>query len=496
LNVVRRTETQLTLIERSDAPELREVRLRSVALEPDLQPREKIDGDLVATYVELLLTGTDLPPVVAFAEADGLKFYLADGWHRYYAHRQIKRETIAAVVHPGGFDAALHHSLSANATHGKPRDPLTYKRAYDIAVRRGLVEPYDLKGVKELLGCRPSIAADLTREAREIHDEAQRSIALMLLARGLTQEQVAQRLGVPRRTISDWLGDSTENGETAKEATNAGPVIPQVELDRIAQEIAAEAEAKAEAKLKAQQDKRLKEIRGELEEEFKRRREELEVRHKEEIDRLRRDVEERLVAQRREDELALAELEAKLGEARRTLDEAQTDPQRAKADAERLRLEQELSEAKRALESGSADLEKERAALEQRRQEIEEEARRRAAEEAKAKEAEAKAKEAEAKAAAAKPSPAEARRLAEATCSFVLASDGHLYGPKARDESVEFLRRVTPLLYAKIDWNFGRMAAATPEAAAESELEQLIKIHALVGRYVAALEDRFGPIGG
>jgi hypothetical protein len=61
----------------------------------------------------------------------------------------------------------------------------------------------------------------------------------MLLARGLTQEQVAKRLDVPRPTLSHWLAHFNDDSEMSKEATNAGPVIAQVELDRIAREIAA-----------------------------------------------------------------------------------------------------------------------------------------------------------------------------------------------------------------------------------------------------------------
>lgn len=57
------------------------------------------------------------------------------------------------------------------------------------------------------------------------------SIALALRARGLTQQQIARQLGVPRRTVADWLG---QFGTAAEMATPAEPLLDQAALDEAA----------------------------------------------------------------------------------------------------------------------------------------------------------------------------------------------------------------------------------------------------------------------
>ena len=88
-----------------------------------------------------------------------------------------------------------------------------------------------------MLDCRPSWVGELTREAREIHNEARHSLALMLAARGLTQKQIAARLGAKRETVRNWLGHFTASGETAASEDDSEDVRPSRELDRIAEEI-------------------------------------------------------------------------------------------------------------------------------------------------------------------------------------------------------------------------------------------------------------------
>jgi hypothetical protein len=72
----------------------------------------------------------------------GADLLLADGFHRYHAHRALEATGIAAEVIDGSRQDALRFSLAANAKHGKQRNSRDLARAYDIACTTGwLIRP-------------------------------------------------------------------------------------------------------------------------------------------------------------------------------------------------------------------------------------------------------------------------------------------------------------------------------------------------------------------
>ena len=59
--------------------------LDKIRLDGDTQPREKILEDWIKHLQELLLDGVHLTPITVFF--DGKHNWLADGFHRYHAHK-------------------------------------------------------------------------------------------------------------------------------------------------------------------------------------------------------------------------------------------------------------------------------------------------------------------------------------------------------------------------------------------------------------------------
>jgi len=82
------------------------------------------------------------------------------------AHSALQLESIAVDLREGERIDALRYSLSANATHGKPRDQAEYRKAYDTACRNGLVARSNVDAVRDLLRCSTRTAYDLTSAAR------------------------------------------------------------------------------------------------------------------------------------------------------------------------------------------------------------------------------------------------------------------------------------------------------------------------------------------
>jgi ParB-like chromosome segregation protein Spo0J len=122
--------------------------ISALTLDPELQPRAVMDSDLVAEYVDSIDGGAEFPAVVAFG--DGCLF-LVDGFHRVAAYRHLGRSDVTAVVHDGTREQTLRYALAANAAHGARRSRGDLVRAYDTAVRYGLVEPADAN-----MPCSPS----------------------------------------------------------------------------------------------------------------------------------------------------------------------------------------------------------------------------------------------------------------------------------------------------------------------------------------------------
>lgn len=164
------------------------------------QSRARLHDEIVERYADELREGAEFPPVVVFY--DGADYWMADGFHRLAAYRQIGEESISAEIKQGTRLDALRYSLSANATHGMPRTNDDYRRAYHAAVDNDLCGPDDTKAVQELLRCSVRWARELTKDAREIAKlEKDRKIA-ELSAQGKSQREVAREVGVDPMTVN------------------------------------------------------------------------------------------------------------------------------------------------------------------------------------------------------------------------------------------------------------------------------------------------------
>ncbi len=113
--------------EAPETPETKILTLDQIRIDGGTQPRVLIDQDLVKEYAELYGTGTDLAPVVVFF--DGASYWLADGFHRYWANRKIECDYVHAEIHPGTQRDAILYSVGANAAHGLRRTSADKRKA-------------------------------------------------------------------------------------------------------------------------------------------------------------------------------------------------------------------------------------------------------------------------------------------------------------------------------------------------------------------------------
>lgn len=145
------------------------VPLDAIRVEADLQPRYMMYASFIGEYADAMRAGDEFPPVVLFLDADGV-YWLADGFHRFNAARVVGREVIRADVRAGDRDAAIRHSLGANATHGIRRTNADKRRAVERCLARYVG--------KETRPGSPEIAAECRvtdRFVREMLGEAGRN---------------------------------------------------------------------------------------------------------------------------------------------------------------------------------------------------------------------------------------------------------------------------------------------------------------------------------
>lgn len=107
--------------------ELEMIPLELVRINGGTQSRVELNAATIADYTEAVRAAVDLPPVIAFL--DGGVFWLADGFHRFHAHRAAGATEINADVRIGTQRDAILYSVGANASHGLRRTNEDKRRA-------------------------------------------------------------------------------------------------------------------------------------------------------------------------------------------------------------------------------------------------------------------------------------------------------------------------------------------------------------------------------
>jgi ParB-like chromosome segregation protein Spo0J len=106
---------------------MKELKLSDISTDEDLQIREAISDQAISDYYDVLREGGKLPPIVVFFDGD--RHHLADGWHRFHAHKRAGLATIEAEVHDGTKRNAQLYALGANHAHGLRRTPADKRKA-------------------------------------------------------------------------------------------------------------------------------------------------------------------------------------------------------------------------------------------------------------------------------------------------------------------------------------------------------------------------------
>lgn len=125
--------------------------LKNIRVDGGTQPRGEIDQNVVREYAEAITAGAIFPEAVVFY--DGTAYWLADGFHRYWAHKQAGREDMLVEIKMGTRREAVLWSAGANATHGLRRTRADVQRAIDMLLADEEWAKWSDREIAKRVGC-------------------------------------------------------------------------------------------------------------------------------------------------------------------------------------------------------------------------------------------------------------------------------------------------------------------------------------------------------
>ncbi|NHZ98068.1 hypothetical protein [Massilia sp. CCM 8734] len=103
-----------------------------ISISGGTQSRVALHQETVDDYAEVIRLGGELPAVVVFNDGESSGMWLADGFHRFHAHRAAGAAEIVCDVRAGSQRDAILFSAGANVAHGLRRTNDDKRRAVSI----------------------------------------------------------------------------------------------------------------------------------------------------------------------------------------------------------------------------------------------------------------------------------------------------------------------------------------------------------------------------
>lgn len=97
-----------------------------IRIDGGTQSRDIIDQDTINSYAEAMDRGDKFPDVTVYF--NGLEYYLADGFHRYFATKKLGKTSMSCNVVTGTLRDAILYSKGANADNGLHRSNATKRK--------------------------------------------------------------------------------------------------------------------------------------------------------------------------------------------------------------------------------------------------------------------------------------------------------------------------------------------------------------------------------
>lgn len=205
------------------------IKLSDIVIDAGTQQREKISDEIVAEYAEAMRCGTKFPAITVFYNS--VEYYLADGFHRYFAHKHADIESIEADIHEGTKRDAKFYSLGANKAHGLRRSNGDKKKAVIEMITDAEWNELPSRDIGNHIGVSHTYVSKLRRELDENAEENLGNVSKTPLEPALNRDD-DQKLSTGNEENNEEFSDS----ESARNELY-GDVDPQEEIEKAHKEI-------------------------------------------------------------------------------------------------------------------------------------------------------------------------------------------------------------------------------------------------------------------
>ena len=160
------------------------------------QSRAETNDDTVREYKEALEHGAEFPPVVVFSDGSERGKWLADGFHRYLAHRKAGLTEITCDVRVGTLRDAKLFSNGANRTHGLPRTNADKRRAVMNMLADDEWKTWSQEQIAKACGVSTGLVSKIVSEV-SLHGEEIKPAARTVERNGKTYKMDTAKIGKP-----------------------------------------------------------------------------------------------------------------------------------------------------------------------------------------------------------------------------------------------------------------------------------------------------------
>jgi len=200
----------------------KEILLNKITQDQGIYPRFNTDTERVNLFCDLLECGTNLGPVKLVRE-NGL-YVLLDGNHRLEAFRLKGRKKISAHIMQV---EKRHWRLAAARFNHASSKPLTRKELQKTICEAWEID--DIRDTREIaheLGCTERYVRLVLQPQRQVEKEKLTEQVLELKKAGLSEREIAKKIGTPRTTVQRvaqngtvpfWATPETEDNDQNNE---------------------------------------------------------------------------------------------------------------------------------------------------------------------------------------------------------------------------------------------------------------------------------------